>query len=99
MYPIHIYIQIIDLIEATVGQTPEVMAQALVGYARQVQEDPNAYVPFGVEAAAAGRHAQKSTATHCNTLRHTATCCNLLQHAATRCNTLQHTATHFLQRK
>ena len=28
--------QIIDLIEATLGQTPEVMAQALVGYARQV---------------------------------------------------------------
>jgi len=47
--------QIIDLIEATLGQTPEVMAQALVGYARQVQEDPNSYVPYGVEAAAAGQ--------------------------------------------
>jgi len=47
--------QIVDLIEATLGQTPEVMAQALVGYSRQVQEDPNAYVPYGVEAAAAGQ--------------------------------------------
>jgi len=47
--------QILDLIEATQGQTAEVMAQAIVGYARQVQEDPNAYVPYGVEAAAAGK--------------------------------------------
>ena len=47
--------QVVDLIEATMTQTPEVMAQAIVGYARQVQEDPNAYVPYGVEAAAAGK--------------------------------------------
>lgn len=47
--------QIVDLIEACAGQTPEIMAQALVGYSRQVQEDPNAVVPYGVEAAAAGK--------------------------------------------
>lgn len=47
--------QIIDLVEATMGQSPTVMAQALVAYSRQVQEDPNAYVPYGVEAAAAGK--------------------------------------------
>jgi len=47
--------QIVDLVEATLDQEPGVMAQAIVGFARQVQEDPNAYVPYGVEAAAAGK--------------------------------------------
>lgn len=47
--------QIVDLVEATLDEQPNVMAQALVAYARQVQEDPNAYVPYGVEAAAAGK--------------------------------------------
>ncbi|EKX45368.1 hypothetical protein GUITHDRAFT_152698, partial [Guillardia theta CCMP2712] len=47
--------QIIDLLEATEGQGPNAMAQALVGYARQVQEDPQVVVPYGLEAQAAGK--------------------------------------------
>lgn len=47
--------QIIDLIEATWGQDPNIQAQALVAYARQVQEDPNVLVPYGVEAQEAGQ--------------------------------------------
>jgi len=47
--------QIIDLIEATWGQDPNVQAQALVAYARQVQEDPNVLVPYGVEAQESGQ--------------------------------------------
>ena len=73
--------QIVDLVEATLDQEPNVIAQAIVAYSRQVlrcpsplslspplpfslsrlftqikvQEDPAAYVPYGVEAAAAGK--------------------------------------------
>ena len=38
---------------------------------------------------------RRSTATHCNTLRHTATHCNTLQHTTIRCNTLHYTATRY----
>ena len=41
--------------EYTKDQTSTEIAQALVGYARQQQEDPNILVPYGVEAKAAGQ--------------------------------------------
>mmetsp|Transcript_63135 Transcript_63135/g.131275 ORF Transcript_63135/g.131275 Transcript_63135/m.131275 type:complete len:342 (+) Transcript_63135:12-1037(+) len=47
--------QIIDLLEATAGQDPNVQAQALVAYARQVQEDPAVMTPYGVDAAQNGQ--------------------------------------------
>jgi len=47
--------QIIDLIEATWGQDPNVQAQALVAYARQIQEDPQVMTPYGVEAQQSGQ--------------------------------------------
>mmetsp|Transcript_48799 Transcript_48799/g.76171 ORF Transcript_48799/g.76171 Transcript_48799/m.76171 type:complete len:312 (-) Transcript_48799:31-966(-) len=42
--------QIIDLLEQTWGQDPNYQAQAIVAYARQQQEDPNAVIPYGIEA-------------------------------------------------
>jgi hypothetical protein len=42
-------------VEYTKDQTSTEIAQALVGYARQQQEDPNILVPYGVEAKAAGQ--------------------------------------------
>jgi len=47
--------QLEDLVEYTKDQTSTEIAQALVGYARQQQEDPNILVPYGVEAKAAGQ--------------------------------------------
>eukprot|EP00285_Hemiselmis_virescens_P008817 CAMPEP_0173391796 /NCGR_PEP_ID=MMETSP1356-20130122/18593_1 /TAXON_ID=77927 ORGANISM="Hemiselmis virescens, Strain PCC157" /NCGR_SAMPLE_ID=MMETSP1356 /ASSEMBLY_ACC=CAM_ASM_000847 /LENGTH=373 /DNA_ID=CAMNT_0014349485 /DNA_START=75 /DNA_END=1196 /DNA_ORIENTATION=+ len=47
--------QLLDLLEYTKDQDPTSMAQAIVGYARQQQEDPSILVPYGVEAKAAGQ--------------------------------------------
>jgi len=47
--------QILDLLEYAKDQTPTEMAQALCGYARQQQNDPNVLVPYGVEAREAGQ--------------------------------------------
>ena len=47
--------QLVDLINYTADQDATSMAQSLVGYARQQQEDPNILIPYGVEARAAGQ--------------------------------------------
>uniref|UniRef100_A0A6T8H4W7 Protein phosphatase n=1 Tax=Hemiselmis andersenii TaxID=464988 RepID=A0A6T8H4W7_HEMAN len=46
--------QMIDLLEYTRDQDATSIAQALVGFARQQQEDPSILVPYGVEAQQAG---------------------------------------------
>eukprot|EP00284_Hemiselmis_tepida_P016808 CAMPEP_0174928922 /NCGR_PEP_ID=MMETSP1355-20121228/26826_1 /TAXON_ID=464990 /ORGANISM="Hemiselmis tepida, Strain CCMP443" /LENGTH=364 /DNA_ID=CAMNT_0016175105 /DNA_START=55 /DNA_END=1149 /DNA_ORIENTATION=- len=47
--------QMIDLLEYTQGQDATSIAQSLVGFARQQQEDPTILVPYGVEAQQAGQ--------------------------------------------
>mmetsp|Transcript_40586 Transcript_40586/g.101519 ORF Transcript_40586/g.101519 Transcript_40586/m.101519 type:complete len:361 (-) Transcript_40586:197-1279(-) len=47
--------QMIDLLEYTKDQDATAIAQSLVGYARQQQEDPSILVPYGVEAKEAGQ--------------------------------------------